>query len=60
MAAAVNPCGFALLPGYFGYHLWDHRDVQGWPLARRAVTVSVTVAPISGQSGDTSAPRTPG
>jgi cytochrome c biogenesis protein CcdA len=44
MIAAVNPCGFALLPGYLGYYLGDHRDVHGWRLARRAVTVSLTVA----------------
>jgi cytochrome c biogenesis protein CcdA len=43
MVAAVNPCGFALLPGYLGYYLGDHRSVHGWRLARRAVTVSATV-----------------
>jgi cytochrome c biogenesis protein CcdA len=44
MVAAVNPCGFALLPGYLGYYLGDHRDVHGWRLTRRAITVSITVA----------------
>jgi cytochrome c biogenesis protein CcdA len=44
MVAAVNPCGFALLPGYLGYYLGDRGGVHGWRLARRAVTVSVTVA----------------
>lgn len=44
MVASVNPCGFALLPGYLGYYLGDRRDVRGWRLARRAVAVSVTVS----------------
>jgi cytochrome c biogenesis protein CcdA len=44
MVASVNPCGFALLPGYLGYYLGDRGDAHGWQLARRAVAVSVTVS----------------
>lgn len=44
MVAAVNPCGFALLPGYLGYYLGDRRDVGGWRLTGRAVAVSGTMS----------------
>jgi cytochrome c-type biogenesis protein len=44
MVAAVNPCGFALLPGYLGYYLGDRRDVRGWRLTGRAVAVSGTMS----------------
>jgi cytochrome c biogenesis protein CcdA len=44
MVAAVNPCGFALLPGYLGYYLGDGQHSRGWRRAGRAAAVSVTVS----------------
>jgi cytochrome c-type biogenesis protein len=44
MVAAVNPCGFALLPGYLGYYLGDRQDAASVRrLTGRALVVSVTV-----------------
>ena len=31
MVAAVNPCGFALLPGYLGLYLGTERGLDGLP-----------------------------
>ena len=44
MLASVNPCGFALLPGYLGYYLGDRRNARGWQLTGRAVAVSGTMS----------------
>lgn len=44
MIAAVNPCGFALLPAYLGLYLGDDRGGTGASRpAGRAVVVSATV-----------------
>jgi cytochrome c-type biogenesis protein len=44
MVAAVNPCGFVLLPAYLGYYLGDrHNGTGSWGLTRRALAVSATV-----------------
>jgi cytochrome c biogenesis protein CcdA len=44
MVAAVNPCGFVLLPAYLGLYLGDdHGGVRRHRPVRRAVAVSVTV-----------------
>jgi cytochrome c-type biogenesis protein len=44
MVAAVNPCGFVLLPAYVGYYLGDARSGgSGRGLAIRALTVSATM-----------------
>lgn len=44
MVAAVNPCGFALLPAYLGLYLGDGRDQPGTArLAGRAVVISVSM-----------------
>lgn len=44
MAAAVNPCGFALLPAYLGLYLGDGRGGQGPArLAGRAVVISLSM-----------------
>jgi cytochrome c-type biogenesis protein len=44
MVAAVNPCGFVLLPAYLGLYLGDDRGASGShrPVGR-AIVVSVTV-----------------
>jgi cytochrome c biogenesis protein CcdA len=44
MVAAVNPCGFVLLPAYLGLYLGDDRGASGGhrPVGR-AIVVSVTV-----------------
>jgi cytochrome c biogenesis protein CcdA len=46
MAAAVNPCGFALLPTYLGLYLGTaSRDRQPWStLLARAVLISLTMS----------------
>jgi cytochrome c biogenesis protein CcdA len=44
MLASVNPCGFALLPGYLGYYLGDRPNARGWRLTGRAVAVSGTMS----------------
>jgi len=43
MVAAVNPCGFSLLPAYLGLYLGDRRQVARSNRATRAILVSVTV-----------------
>jgi cytochrome c-type biogenesis protein len=43
MVAAVNPCGFSLLPAYLGLYLGDRRQVARSSRARRAIVVSATV-----------------
>jgi len=44
MVAAVNPCGFVLLPAYIGYYLGDAPPAgSGRGLAIRALSVSVTM-----------------
>jgi hypothetical protein len=46
MAAAVNPCGFGLLPGYLALYLRDGDATStrsGGPRMVRAVTIGVTV-----------------
>lgn len=44
MIAAVNPCGFALLPAYLGLYLGDGRGASlPGRLASRAVAISVTM-----------------
>lgn len=44
MVAAVNPCGFVLLPAYLGYYLGDRDGGAGARgQLRRALLVSVTV-----------------
>ncbi len=35
MAAAINPCGFALLPAYLAYYLGLTDDVAGGPAGLR-------------------------
>jgi cytochrome c-type biogenesis protein len=43
--AAVNPCGFVLLPAYLGYYLGGDQDAGGsGRLAGRAVVIGATVA----------------
>jgi len=43
MVAAVNPCGFSLLPAYLGLYLGDRRQVAQSRRAARAILVSATV-----------------
>lgn len=46
MVAAVNPCGFALLPAYLGLYLGDTQDVDGGqrlPRVGRALLVGLSV-----------------
>lgn len=43
MVAAVNPCGFSLLPAYLGLYLGDRRQVARSSRAMRAILVSATV-----------------
>jgi len=43
MVAAVNPCGFVLLPGYLGYYLGDADRASGRRRTGRALLVSATV-----------------
>jgi cytochrome c-type biogenesis protein len=44
MVAAVNPCGFVLLPAYLGLYLGDDQHASGrYRPVRRAIAVSVTV-----------------
>lgn len=44
MVAAVNPCGFVLLPAYLGLYLGDDQHASGrYRPVRRALAVSVTV-----------------
>lgn len=43
MVAAVNPCGFSLLPAYLGLYLGDRRQVARSSRAMRAILVSTTV-----------------
>ena len=43
MVAAVNPCGFSLLPAYLGLYLGDRHQVARRGRARRAILVSATV-----------------
>lgn len=42
MVAAVNPCGFVLLPAYLGLYLGDGGGTRG-RLTRRAAAISVTM-----------------
>jgi len=42
MVAAVNPCGFALLPAYLGLYLGGEGP-RGWPAVPRALTMSGAV-----------------
>jgi cytochrome c-type biogenesis protein len=45
MAAAVNPCGFAMLPGYLALYLHGDQPGRGRPLARAlGIGLSVTAA----------------
>ena len=43
MVAAVNPCGFSLLPAYLGLYLGDRRQVGRRRRAAGAILVSATV-----------------
>jgi cytochrome c-type biogenesis protein len=43
MVAAVNPCGFSLLPAYLGLYLGDRRQVARRSRAARAILISATV-----------------
>ena len=43
MVSAVNPCGFALLPGYLGLYLRDRDGASVTGRLARAAVVSVTV-----------------
>jgi cytochrome c-type biogenesis protein len=44
MVAAVNPCGFVLLPGYLGYYLGDRQDSASVRrVTGRALVVSASV-----------------
>ncbi len=44
MVAAVNPCGFVLLPGYLGYYLGDRHDAASVRrVTSRALVVSATM-----------------
>ena len=46
MVAAVNPCGFALLPAYLGLYLGDQTESERrsrWTRLRRALTISASV-----------------
>ena len=43
MVAAVNPCGFVLLPGYLGYYLGGQERTSGRRRTGRALLVSATV-----------------
>jgi cytochrome c-type biogenesis protein len=43
MVAAVNPCGFVLLPGYLGYYLGDADCASGRRGTGRALLVSAVV-----------------
>lgn len=40
MVAAVNPCGFALLPAYLGLYLGAGQNARGWKAIPRALAVS--------------------
>jgi len=45
LVAAVNPCGFVLLPAYLGYYLGgDHGAGEGGRRTARAVAIGATVA----------------
>src|SRR5262249_33288192 len=44
MVAAVNPCGFALLPAYLGLYLAAEGRPGGWRAIPRALAVSSVVA----------------
>ena len=44
MVAAVNPCGFALLPAYLGLYLGTEGRPGGWGAIPRALAVSSVVA----------------
>ena len=43
MVAAVNPCGFALLPAYLGLYLGAEAGPRGWSTVPRALMVSGVV-----------------
>jgi cytochrome c-type biogenesis protein len=43
MVAAVNPCGFVLLPGYLGYYLGDGDRAPGRRRTSRALLVSAVM-----------------
>ena len=43
MVAAVNPCGFSLLPAYLGLYLGDRRQVARRSRLTRAILVSAAV-----------------
>jgi cytochrome c biogenesis protein CcdA len=46
MVAAVNPCGFALLPAYLGLYLGDQAEAEKrsrWSRLRRAFAISASV-----------------
>ncbi len=43
VVAAVNPCGFVLLPGYLGYYLGDADRASGRRRTGRALLVSAVV-----------------
>ena len=43
MVAAVNPCGFSLLPAYLGLYLGDRHQAARRSRATRAILVSATV-----------------
>ncbi|HET9968102.1 MAG TPA: cytochrome c biogenesis protein CcdA [Streptosporangiaceae bacterium] len=43
MVAAVNPCGFVLLPGYLGYYLGDGDRASGRRRTGRALLVSAVM-----------------
>ena len=43
MVAAVNPCGFVLLPGYLGYYLGDGNRAPGRRRTGRALLVSAVM-----------------
>lgn len=43
MLAAVNPCGFALVPAYLGSYLWPDGSSARWRLLVRAIGFSAAV-----------------